>query len=113
MIPMKKQLIGLSICMVLLATIPLAAGMSCVPEETVTTDSEGLVKTFVRGIIMRPRSTGRSVSFGALFVHYRVLGKGTSAVVRFPHRISFDGDFKGILTNHLAFMVVEGEPNVV
>jgi len=105
---MKKQLIGFLVCMMMLATIPLAAGVN---EETCEEETS-VIKTFVRGIILRPRFTARSISFGTVFAHYRVIGKGVSGTVRFPQRLSFDTDYKGILTGHIVFAVFDGEPDL-
>ena len=114
---MKKQLIGMSVCMMMLALIPVAAGMNCQVDsvkqcvESVDADT-GLTKTFVRGIILRPRFTSRTISFGAVAVHYRVLGQGVSGMIRFPQRMSLDASYKGIVTGHFVCALFNGEPSI-
>jgi hypothetical protein len=113
---MKKQLIGVLICLMMLATIPIAAGMNCTTEPTCAQpagDTE-LGKTFVIGFIFGARFMGNTVSFRSVMVRYRILGQGTAGNVNFPHKMTFRGGFKtGIMTGHFVCAFFNGEPNII
>ena len=67
----KRKVLGIFICVLMLATIPLAAGMAVDSEpgdpETEATD---VGRTIIRGLVLNYRSTGLGHKFFALRIHY-------------------------------------------
>ena len=65
----KRKVIGILVCMLMLTTIPLAAGMTAdsEPDDPETTD---IGRTIVRGFVFNYRPTGFGHQFFALRVHY-------------------------------------------
>ena len=65
----KRKVIGIFVCMLMLATIPLAAGMTVddTPDDPETTD---LGRTILRGFVLNYRNSGFGNKFFALRVHY-------------------------------------------
>ena len=94
---MNKKIIGVLLCLIMLAAIPTAAGMQSDAESE---DSLGLFgRTTVRGFILGSRTEGRITSFFALRVVYTtssLFGEDESGVVMF-RRVTFMGDFTGYL----------------
>ena len=82
---MKKKIIGILVCIMLMAMIPVAAGLNC---ETQTTEiksisdngpePEGLLdRTIIRGIVMFPRATrDGDFKFFAIRLHYTTIALG-------------------------------------
>jgi hypothetical protein len=65
---MKRKLIGLFVCMLLVATIPLAAGVT---EEKHEEPTDGILGwTIIRGWIMNLQKDGNTLKFRALRLHY-------------------------------------------
>jgi hypothetical protein len=62
----KRKVLGIFICVLMLATIPLAAGMT-LDSEPETTD---VGRTIIRGFVLNYRPTGLGHKFFALRVHY-------------------------------------------
>ena len=80
---MKGKRIGILICMMILAIIPIAAGMTAEPEpDTGTTD---IGRTIVRGFFVNFKSIGLKNQFFAVRIHYsEITGtEFTSGIVRF------------------------------
>jgi len=82
---MKKKVIGILVCMMLMAVMPAAAGLNCDTETTETKiifnnepEPEGLLdKTIMRGVVLFPRSTfGGEFRFFALRIHYTTIYMG-------------------------------------
>lgn len=98
----KKKIIGLLVCMLVLMTIPLAAGIEITPEPE--EEPVQLGSTVLRGIITKPRLTvgGHYITFRALRLHYRVrsLGETKSGLLRGFQKITVSTDFMGFLGNH-------------
>ena len=72
----NKRIIGILICMLLLMTIPLAAGMT-VETETVETEPEpeeepeGIFGiTIIRGFVANVKQHGTDITFRAIRLHY-------------------------------------------
>ena len=79
----KRKVIGILICMLMLATIPIAAGMTAEPEpDTGTTD---VGRTIVRGFFLNFKSMGLQNQFFALRIHYTEItgSEYTNGIVRF------------------------------
>ena len=69
---MKKQIGGVLLCIMIITTIPVAAGMN--PDTEPDTGTTDIGSTFIRGIITKPRLTGGGhyITFRAIYVHYRI-----------------------------------------
>ena len=65
----KRKILGIFVCVLMLATIPLAAGMAVdsEPDDPETTD---LGRTIIRGFVFNYRPSGFGHKFLALRVHY-------------------------------------------
>ena len=65
----KRKILGIFICVLMLATIPLAAGMTedSEPNDPQTTE---LGRTIIRGFVFNYRPTGLGHKFFALRIHY-------------------------------------------
>jgi hypothetical protein len=91
---MKKQIFVAVVCMVFLATIPIAAGMqtSSAPEPAGIFD-----KTYIRGYILGHKTEGRTTTFYAVFCHYTIykLFHEPEKGVVFLKEITFKGKFNG------------------
>ena len=112
---MKKKILGLLIGIMMLATIPIAAGMTTdltnndpVPEITPL----GKKRTLVMGFTTRPNIFffGKFISFRAISVRYRVFGEGRTIQVGGLQRMVLENDFKGIVGTHFVFALFEGTP---
>ena len=77
----KRKVIGILLCMLMLAAIPLAAGISVTPE---TEDTAAIGRTVCRGLFFNFKTVGLKNQFFALRVHYtEVTGtETTTGVVR-------------------------------
>jgi len=84
---MKKKVVGILVCMMLVTMIPGAAGLNydtdATEEETKVIyddepETEGLLdKTIIRGVVLFPRSTlGGEFKFFALRIHYTTIYLG-------------------------------------
>ena len=74
---MKRKVIGILVCMMLMAMIPVAAGLNCDTETTETklicnNEPEGVLDyTIIRGVTLFSRSTfGGEFKFFAVRIHY-------------------------------------------
>ena len=103
---MNKKIIGILICMLMLSTIPLAAGMTADLEQQRSPNNK---KTFVSGVIIGTRISGGGnwVTFFALNVRYRVIGTGDHGIYRLQ-LVRFPNDFTGFLTTPFIFGVFDG-----
>jgi len=94
---MNKKLIGVALCFIMLSTIPVAAGLT----DTASDESDGIFgRTVVRGVILFPRTEGRTTTFFAVFVHYttyKLLGEPESGVLILKH-VEFNGKFIGVMS---------------
>ena len=82
---MKKKVIGILVCMMLMAMIPVAAGLNCDTETTETKficnnepEPESILdNTVIRGVILFPRSIfGGDFRFFAVRIHYTTIYLG-------------------------------------
>ncbi len=82
---MKKKVIGILVCMMLMAMIPAAAGLNLDIQETETNiicdndpENEGILDhTMIRGIVMFPRATRNGdFKFFAIRLHYTTIALG-------------------------------------
>jgi hypothetical protein len=106
---MKKKMIGLFICMLLVATIPLAAGMTDHTDNT--TGTTALKKTIMFGIVANSKVTGRLITFRAVWIHYRVIGGGqTGKIIGQKVTIENQGMFR--LNPPMFIGLVDGEPKI-
>ncbi len=94
---MKKKILCILVCMLLLATIPLAAGMSF--DNETEDETTGLVGwAWLRGWVLNPKVVGNKVHARALRLHYiEVSGTETNiGIVRFKQVEFRDGSPLGI-----------------
>jgi hypothetical protein len=74
---LKTKMIGIFICMLMLATIPLAAGMNVEDNDPEPTD---IGRTIVRGFYFGYKPNGIGNKFFALRIHYtEITGTETTA----------------------------------
>jgi hypothetical protein len=113
---MKKKVIGILVCMMLLCMIPIAAGLnsevtSSEPIFEPTPIPEGK-KTFVVGITTKPRLVllGQFITFKCFRVFYFLRGAGVITKVTHLQRLTFRNDYRGIITNHFVLAVFNGRP---
>ena len=95
---MKSKIVAILLCMLMIAVIPLAAGMNCATETG--QESDGIFsKTVVRGVILGSKTDGKTTSFFALRVHYttyNLFGEDESGFIMFQ-KVSFNSKFTGYL----------------
>lgn len=109
---MKKKVIGILVCMMMLGMIPAAAGLiyETEPEETGIFD-----KTTLRGIALFIRLTdgGKTLKFFALRMHYRTtsLGGKTSGLLRCT-RLSIPNNFNGYIGKCFMFGTFRGSLDI-
>ena len=84
----KRKIIGILVCMMLMAMIPASTGLSCDTETTETTETKSISnnepepegffdRTIIRGVVLFPRSTmGGEFRFLALRIHYTTMYLG-------------------------------------
>jgi len=65
----KRKILGIFICVLMLATIPLAAGMA-VDSEPNDPETTEVGRTIIRGFVFNYRPSGFGHKFFALRVHY-------------------------------------------
>ena len=95
---MKKKTIGILVCMMMLATIPIAAGMNCdISPEPAMTPTGGEKQTFIIGITTEPETgpLGKIISFKVFRGSYRIKGEHLVTVGGLQ-KLTFLNDFKGI-----------------
>lgn len=70
----KRKVIGIFICMLLLTTIPLAAGMTVEKEEPEEEPLQGIFGlTIIRGFISNVKQRGTDITFRAIRLHYTTI----------------------------------------
>ena len=107
---MKKKVIGILVCMMLMAVIPAAAGLNVNTEPD--TGTTGLVKEriIMRGIILNPHTTrGGDFAFYGLRVHYMSVGpQGIKSGVVHLQRITLAASPNGLITNGFLLITFRG-----
>ncbi len=78
----KRKILGIFICVLMLAIIPLTAGMT-VDSEPDNPETTEIGRTIIRGFVLNYRPTGLGHKFFALRIHYvEIIGlKRTSGVI--------------------------------
>ena len=85
---LKNKLIGIFICMLMLATIPMAASATVEEQDTQTSDLIGL--TWLRGFIFNPKTILGSIHARAIRLHYvEITGMETDLGVVRVREVSF------------------------
>ncbi len=112
---MKKQIITLLLCLMMLGTIPVAAGLSLnIADDAEPAPVRRLIgkKTLVIGFTTKPRIVllGQFITFRALSLKYMVRGEHRLVTVNNLQRLTFKNDFRGIVTNHIVIALFEGTP---
>jgi len=65
----KRKIIGILVCFLMLATVPLAAGMA-VESESNDAQTTDVGRTIIRGFVFNYRPSGFGHKFFALRVHF-------------------------------------------
>ena len=108
---MNKKIVGIILCTIMLATIPLAAAM---PHDAGNAaENTGIFdRTVVKGIILGSKTEGRVTTFFALFVQYKtysLLGEKDSGVLMLQ-KVSFTGKFVGKIGTFFIMGTFHGSP---
>ena len=107
---MNRKIVGVLLCMLMVAAIPVAAGMQC---DTGTEEPLGpFSKTTVRGFILGSSTDGWSTSFFALRVKYtttNLFGEQESDVL-ILQRVTFTGKLIGHLGKFYISGIFHGTP---
>ena len=105
---MKRKEVGILVCMMLLAMIPIAAGIDVCPEKDTTGP---LDRSVVRGIVLfpRPSANGKNIVFFAIRLHYTTvnLGETQSGVLRLQ-RVVIPRDVNGFVGKFYIFASFKG-----
>ena len=98
---MKKKIIGSIICMLVMTTIPVAAGT--IGNDN--TQTEQLGWTTLQGFIfgLHEVNNGAIIEFKCIFVHYvgQGLGQRTTGFRFGGQMMAIPGAFKGVLMPHM------------
>jgi hypothetical protein len=65
----KRKVLGIFVCVLMLAMIPLAAGMT-VDSEPDNPETTAIGRTIIRGFVLNYRPSGIGHKFFALRIHY-------------------------------------------
>lgn len=97
---MNKKVIALLLCMLVLATVPVASAMAQAPQEE--DETTGIFsRTRVCGFILGKKSNGLTTSFTALCVSYKtnnLIAEDESGILILK-RVTFLGKFTGYMGN--------------
>jgi hypothetical protein len=98
---MRKKIIGIGLCLLLLTMIPVAAGIN-----TNDTESGKIGWTTLQGFLLtQPRlvNGGALIAFRCLFVHYvgQGLGQRVTGIRYGGQEMVIPANFNGILMNHV------------
>jgi hypothetical protein len=108
---MKKKIIGILACLLILSVIPTASGLLNTTQEDV--ENTGIVKEriILRGIILNPRTTlGGKFAFLGVRVHYTSIGlQGIRRGVINMQRITLPESPNGIIYNGYIFASFRGK----
>ncbi len=106
---MKKKLVGILVCLMMVSMIPVAAGMM---NDTETQENSGIfAKTTVRGVVLglRLADGGNTIKGFALRLHYRqtTLGETKNGVLRLAP-IEIPNNFNGYIGKMFIFGTFRG-----
>lgn len=107
---MKKKIIGILACMLILSVIPTASGLLSRTQDDVETTGILKERIILRGIILNPRTTlgGRFAFFGVR-VHYTAIGvQGVRRGVINMQRITLAESPNGLIYNGYIFASYRG-----
>ena len=109
---MKKKVIGILVCIMLMAVIPTAAGLNCdtqakeakiLSDDNPDSETEGLLKDriILRGIVFNPHTTfGGKFAFFGVRVHYTAIGlEGVRTGSILLKRVTLPADPNGFIGN--------------
>ena len=116
---MKKKVIGILVCIMLMAVIPTAAGMNCdtktkaIANDGPDSETEGLLKDkiILRGIVFNPHTTiGGKFAFIGVRVHYTAIGvQGIRRGILNMQRITLPDTPNGLITNGYMIVSFKGD----
>jgi hypothetical protein len=111
---MRLQIVGFLICIMILITIPITAGVS-IKNKQVCPIKNVFAKTTIRGIVLFPRVSrdGKSINFLAIRLHYRTIGpEGINyGIIKF-HYFQIPKNFNGYFGNCYIFGTFRGRLNL-
>lgn len=105
---MKKKIIGIMVCMMMLAMIPIASGANFCSDAG---ETGPLDKTFIRGIVLFPRPSvnGKNLVFFAFRLHYRTTNMFDPEVgVLRLQRVTIPRDLQGYVGKFYIFGSFKG-----
>jgi hypothetical protein len=112
----RKKMMGLFLCILMIATIPMVAAVNTkttIPPGEGTTD---MGSTFIRGFITKPKliNGGHYISFRAIFVHYNThsIGETQSGTLKMLQKLTLDNDFTGFVGSHYIFAKFDGKLDI-
>ena len=95
---MNKKILAVLLCMLVVATVPVATAMAQAPQEE--DETTGIFsRTRVCGLILGSKSNGLTTSFTALFVSYKtnnLIAEDESGILILK-RVTFMGKFTGYM----------------
>ena len=107
---MKRKLIGILMCTLLLAAIPVAAGMT-IPKQEKAQTTGILDFTILRGIVLFKRVTdnGKTLQFFAVRVHYTTFGlSGFKTGVLKLRPVAVPNSLRGMFARFYIFSMFHG-----
>jgi hypothetical protein len=107
---MKKKILGIVMCMLMIGVIPTVAAVTCIPDPE--PQPTGMFdRTTIRGIVLFPRVSrfGDSMKFFALNLHYKTTNLlGTISGTMRLKSIEIPLDFSGFRGNMFIFGSFKG-----
>ncbi|MFO7678176.1 MAG: hypothetical protein R6V50_07345 [Thermoplasmatota archaeon] len=107
---MKKKIIGILACFLMLAVIPTASGLLNTAQQEAEPISIVKERIILRGVILNPRTTlGGKFAFYGVRVHYTSIGiQGIRRGVINMQRITLPDSPNGIISNGYIFASIRG-----
>lgn len=109
---MKKKIIGILICSVLLSAIPVVAESNTIIDNIDDVAPTGVIKDriIMRGLVLNPHtSIGGSFVFFSLRVHYMSFGtQGLKTGIVHLRRLTLPEAPNGIITNGFILITFKG-----
>jgi len=114
---MKKKIIGILVCTMLLMVIPSAIGTSNLQSKSDDIATTGIIKDriIMRGLVVYPHtSVGGSFVFFSLRVHYIAFGaQGLKSGIIHLKRLTLPEAPNGIITNGFILITFKGRIDAI
>ncbi len=112
----RKKIMGLLMCMLMLATIPMVAAVDIKANQPSEGEPTAIGSTFIRGFITRPRlvNGGKDIQFRAIYVHYRTrsIGEIQTGTLKLLQKLVLENDFIGFVGKHYVFAIFDGSLDI-